>query len=219
MSEDDSDLDHKWEIYVKHRDSLESIRVDQVNIFDRSIQTLSSGALGFSLVLVSAFAIGGKILGTNYLILAWLCLLVTIGSNLCSYKASADEIEREIGAMDSDMREGKLRDTKRSRWSSPTEWLNLASIIFFLVGAGFLLCFGYVNARDMEKSSISEVGSTDSDVQKKFDNALGSESKMPLDDYMAKTGVTTITPPVTRPIALPQVPIDQQMLDSKETVK
>ncbi|MER9094430.1 hypothetical protein NKI34_25675 [Mesorhizobium sp. M0700] len=116
-----------WETYYAHRNRLDEIRVQQSSAFDKSILTLSSGGLAFSLVVLQSIPNPKNIVANQVLVWSWILFVVAILMNVLSYYVSSKAAEVS-----------NFRDKL-------TRILNSASGILFATGAVCLLVFAYKN--------------------------------------------------------------------------
>lgn len=189
VSDHGGEQNQTWEIYSTHRKSLEEIRVQQINTFDKAILTMSSSALGLSIVLISSFAVSGKLVGIPYLFISWVLFVATITANLFSYSTSAFGAERIMEKMDEAMTRGELYTEKSGFWVACTHILNRSTIVTFAAGAVFLLLFAFQNARALESKPAEP---SKSPIENK-----ASPTDTPGDPY--PSGYTPIKPPIPRP--------------------
>jgi hypothetical protein len=217
-----------WDVYINHRDKLDQLRVSQLTAFDASIITLSSGALGLSVILLTAFAAIVKPVGLGWLFASWAIFVATIVMNLISYVTGAKAAENEIVALDSEMR----KESKKSKnlWAGATRLLNGSVIVLFPFGAAFLLAFSALNAVAVEPKSSATSAPLPSAGLPQDSTELpavitvegGPDNvdmlvKTPADDDVksaAPTGITPGSPPVAPPKpvvpSLPAPSVQQQ---------
>lgn len=133
-----------WEGYFSYRAHLEQLRVQQVTAFDSSIVNLASGALGLSVVLLTALAALMPPVHIWVLFGAWIVFVLCIVANLISYQAGAKAAEVEMTALDAEM-QGE-QPAKTGKWRTLTLYLNRIVVFLFPIGAIFLLVFAALNA-------------------------------------------------------------------------
>jgi len=147
MTEQDSEGAEQpkdWDGYFAYRAQLEQLRVQQVTAFDSSIVNLASGALGLSVVLLTALAAIMKPVSIEVLFGAWIVFVVCIVANLISYQTGAKAAEVEMAALDAEMR-GEPPPSS-SGWKKITLYLNRSIVSLFPIGAVLLLVFAALNA-------------------------------------------------------------------------
>ncbi|WP_265519479.1 hypothetical protein [Nitratireductor luteus] len=190
------DHERNWEVYINHRKHIDELRTNQINTFDKAILTMSTGALGLSILLISTFAQKGNLVDTKSLVISWSLFLACITFNLFSYGTSALAAASVIKKMDKEMLKGKLSTDEGGLWLHLTRALNGFAIVFFAAGAIFLLVFAMANARSAEAQAEKQTAVVDDgDIVW----PLPTDEGYPPDE----TGVTPISPPML-PIPLPQ---------------
>ncbi|MER8584800.1 hypothetical protein NKH19_06040 [Mesorhizobium sp. M1338] len=134
-----------WETYYSHRNRLDEIRVQQSSAFDKSILTLSSGGLAFSLVVLQSIRDPKSIVDNQFLVWSWILFVAAILMNVLSYYVSSKAAEVAIAHMDRRMKEQDWEGTDSNFRDKLTRILNSASGILFATGAVCLLVFAYQN--------------------------------------------------------------------------
>ena len=132
-----------WDTYFAHRNKLDELRIQQSASFDKSILTLSSGALAFSLVIMENFKDTTAVDEKTLLVISWVFFVLAILSNIGSYVVSAKAAEVEIANMDRRMREQDWSGEDNNFYNEMTRVINATAAISFVVGAIFLLTFAY----------------------------------------------------------------------------
>lgn len=141
-----------WEGYFAYRSQLEQLRVQQVMTFDNSIVNLASGALGLSVLLLTALAAFMRPVHIWVLFIAWIAFVLCIVANLVSYQAGAKAAAVEMAALDAEMR-GE-NPAVNSKWKTATLYLNRCVVFLFPIGAIFLLAFAALNAMAISERQI-----------------------------------------------------------------
>jgi hypothetical protein len=136
------------DLYNEHRKQAWQDIQTSTDQFDRSLLTLSSGALALSLAFIKDLVPLKDAVGIYWLYSSWislaLCILVTLGSFLISdraqrkhlsyyYKWYVEGMEEYLG--------------KRSRWSKALVWCSLGGGLLFLGGLICTMMFAYENIR------------------------------------------------------------------------
>jgi len=144
-SEDDP-LEIDAKAFLDHRQRLDELRVSQITAFDKAVLSLSTGAIGLSLLIlqwisgrqnpVEMWAIG----------FAWVLLLLAILANLTSYHMSFEDVSREIAKIDRDIEAGRRLSEDGNIFRTATLFFNRASLACFAVGTILLFWFAYSNA-------------------------------------------------------------------------
>lgn len=204
----DNEVNHVWEIYSGHRKSLEEIRIHQINTFDKTIVATSSSALGLSIVLISSFAISGKLVAVAWLVVSWVLFVGTITANLVSYKTSAFAAEALMKRMDEAMLNGELYRGTPGFWGYCTMALNWLTIAGFSSAAFFLLLFALQNASALEANAEQKSPSNTLTIPTDPSHSAGGMEAptgyVPLNPAVPKPALTK--PPATNPQVEPIQP-------------
>jgi hypothetical protein len=127
---------------AKYRDQLLGTAEKAQELFDRTLLTLSGGALGVSFAFVKQFVGQTPMLDRPWLVTAWAAWVGSLVTSLLSHYASVLAHERAIVDVDHD-RDGKLG--KALNWS--VRILNGLSLVGFLSGLGFMAAFVHQNLK------------------------------------------------------------------------
>lgn len=130
--------------YVDERKSLVDGENAVAERFDKAILTLSAGALYFAMTFVKDIAKMPRCCWS--LFLAWLAfgvaIVVMLGSLLTSqsaYRRARDTLDRDRSS------DSCSKATPCNCFACVTHWLNVASIVAFLIGIVFLAYFIWAN--------------------------------------------------------------------------
>jgi len=138
--------DLKYKVYLEERKFLVDAEREQSQSFDKAILTLAGGAFGISLTFIKEIVSSHKPVQLHWLILAWICFIVSMLSTLISFLASqrACSTQRDILESSYFDKQDKKSDceNKAAKW---TNLLNVLSILTFIMGAIFLAIFSIVN--------------------------------------------------------------------------
>lgn len=108
-------------------------RVDQTNLFDKSVLALSGGALGLSITFVDKF--GGVGAGFGLLLFSsWMAFGAAIVLNVTSYITAFHDADYEIEKIDDCLRSGSDYTDTWNPFKRVTGSLNIASLVMFAVG-------------------------------------------------------------------------------------
>lgn len=132
-------MDDEMQAYWKH-----VLDADQksVEAFDKSLLTLSGGALGLSLVFVRNVVGTSDPQNTGRLLGAWIFWIFAISLTLASFYCSHRALRRTLHQI----REGKLPEgSPGGRWSTATTWATVVSGIAFLIGLVLIVWFASSN--------------------------------------------------------------------------
>jgi hypothetical protein len=150
VSTPSSYLDSLRAWYLQERNATIESEKGQSDLFDKSILTLSSGALALSLGLFSAKSGSQTPNITEAIVISWICYGSSILSTLLSFKASIGAYRRERASIDKQYRQeaGEAMDQqadadqaqdlqtvqrKAGRWGLITA-LNVVSVVSFVLG-------------------------------------------------------------------------------------
>lgn len=129
--------------YLDERRLLVEGEVQVAARFDKSILTLSGGALLLSMTFVKDI-VSGSPKDTWALIVAWILLGTAIAVMLISLLTSQRAYQRQRDILDKQFG-GSSGGDECNCWGCTTKWLNRVSIAFFLVAIAFLGYFTIVN--------------------------------------------------------------------------
>ena len=148
--EDDSEQSRfLYNIYIQHRRDLILGKCEQYRSFDKNILTLASGGLGLSIIFVQHVAPKPVCWSFPFLILTWVCLLLSILSTLISFLTSQEAFEKRIADLDkqqsSPEQGSESAMSPNDSWSSWTRRFNIASLVTFWLGVVFFTVFAAPN--------------------------------------------------------------------------
>ncbi|MGB7581754.1 MAG: hypothetical protein WBL85_04825 [Sedimentisphaerales bacterium] len=138
--------DLKYKVYLEERKFLVDAEREQSQSFDKAILTLAGGAFGISLTFIKDIVSNHEPVQLPWLILAWICFIVSMLSTLISFLTSqkACATQREIlEALYCDEQDKKSNHENTA--AERTSWLNWFSISTFIMGTIFLAIFSIVN--------------------------------------------------------------------------
>jgi hypothetical protein len=125
-----------------HRDHLIQANERSVGAFDKALLTLSGGGLALSLTFISDIVSLDHITLSWTLLVAWISWASSLALTLISFYGSHRALVRAI----TDLNEGKGSTEKAGGgWSTLTHVLNVMSLVAFLCGVGFMVCFVFNN--------------------------------------------------------------------------
>ncbi|TIV38014.1 MAG: hypothetical protein E5V91_16030 [Mesorhizobium sp.] len=132
-----------WDTYYAHRNRLDEIRVEQSAAFDKSILTLASGGLAFSLVVLQSLQ--PPRMAHEFIVWSWALFVAAILTNVFSYYLSSKAAEVAIAHIDRRMAQQNWVGTDSNFADKITRILNSVSGVLFAAGAVCLLIFAYQN--------------------------------------------------------------------------
>jgi hypothetical protein len=148
MSNDAGDELGDWQTaLLKQREKLDELRTQQLTSFDTALMTLSTGAIGASILLLQwMVTTTGAPKCLVLLAVAWGCFLIAILANLLSFQISALDVGSEIRNIDQEIRSGELKEPRRNHFRALGHVLNWVSFFSFTFGTTLLFFFAYTNA-------------------------------------------------------------------------
>jgi hypothetical protein len=154
MTEQGSDLPEAYfEGLLKHREAMVDLRSDQLTTLDKSLLSISSGALGISIVFMDK--IGGGAGVSNFLLASWLCFGSAISANIISYFTGGEDAQREIMKIDKCIITGTAYENGGNPFRGATKALNIVSLVLFLLGVSFLTLHAYASTRTVPNGSTT----------------------------------------------------------------
>jgi hypothetical protein len=127
-----------------YRDHLVSARQKAQEDYDKTVVTLSGGALGVTFAFLEKVIGKGPAATPEALFVAWLCWAASITSVLASYFLSRLSLHKAIDQVDS----GEPPPRKVGGWMRvATETFNILSGVFFIVGVVMAAVFVLRNLR------------------------------------------------------------------------
>ncbi len=127
------------DVYLDERKININLELESTKTFDKAIITLSSGALGLSITFIRLIAPSPKYLWI--LFSAWGLLLFSLFTIMLSFKFSIRSLRRYRDMLDADQkgeRDALKQKNTLARWTS---FLNLFSLIAFILGIISLAVF------------------------------------------------------------------------------
>lgn len=130
-------------------DALKSYRAQLVDLenrsqttFDRTVLTLSGGALGVSFTFVEQFIGSGPAARSGFLLAAWMAWTASLAIILLSHYFSTLAIRATIEQVDA----GKIYEERPGRWyDTAVKWANLLGALLFILGVIFVVVFSMSN--------------------------------------------------------------------------
>lgn len=144
-----SDSNDKPDHLLAHRTYLAELAERTQSELDKTLITLSSAALGVTLIVLKDFTKPGTpVQGQAFLTMGWILLLLCLGFSLLSYAFSRRLTDAEIASVDRMIRchtEPPADFRTRRRLSTATAWANRLSMATFFLGAVLTLLFASAN--------------------------------------------------------------------------
>jgi len=147
----EEDQEKAYKVYLTERADLIRCGAAGSHAFDKTLTSLSAGAIAFSLTYVQVFLQnlkGASVTGLLYS--SWalflLALIVILTSFLTSQRAYTHQIEIvEKVFLESSEREDEEQTTAKNGWRTATTALNLISFFAFVAGVVALSVFAVLN--------------------------------------------------------------------------
>lgn len=122
-----------------YRDLLQELSVKSQEQYDKTLITLSTGALGLSFAFIKDVVDIKGASDINFLTGAWICFTLSVLSVLLSFLSSKYALDQAIVAEDNN------EEVKANRMDLITTILNWLSAAFFIVGLIFIIVFVKIN--------------------------------------------------------------------------
>lgn len=134
------------------------LEADQKSVaaFDKTLVTLSAGALGISLVFVRDI-LGAGNLDRGWLVIAWTFWAVSLAFSLVSHYISHCALRATLCEIDEDRLDSKHPG---GRWTTWTEFVTVLSGICFLLGLGSILWCAYTNLESLNGKAEANQAAT-----------------------------------------------------------
>lgn len=121
-----------------YRDLLQELSIKSQEQYDKTLLTLSTGALGLSFAFIKDIVNISSATNTNYLTGSWMCLTLSVLCILISFLSAKHALDKAIEAEDND----EFYESKLDRLTSILNWMSAA---FFVSGLIFLTVFIQLN--------------------------------------------------------------------------
>ena len=142
---------------AEYRRQLQELATKSQEYLDKTVLTLSGGALGISFVFLKDVIGGNPVAVPNYLLTAWLLWGSSSTAVLLSYLTSCWALKKTI----SQLRSATVwQERPGGIWSPITSSLNLWSLGSFLAGLVFLIMFVNANFQSKGVASVTDRNAT-----------------------------------------------------------
>ena len=128
--------------HQSYRDLLQELSVKSQEQYDKTVITLSIGALGLSFAFIKDIVDIKVANGINFLTGSWICFTLSVLSVLLSFLASKYALNQAIVAEDNN------KEININRADLITTILNWLSSAFFIIGLIFIIVFVKLNLGD-----------------------------------------------------------------------
>lgn len=170
MENDPETLRHQ--AYLEHRRVLTDIESQQQRSFDKAILSVSSGALGLSLLFSEKIA--AIPVHSCWLYAAWIALCLAIVSTTVSFLLSVEATSKQRDLFDRWYLHGAEGEEPSSQLTAWVGGLNWTSLVFACVGVLFLTWFAVVNFEQRSKTGNGQVSATSATEAGKRSEAAAS---------------------------------------------
>lgn len=137
--------DRLYDVYREERQALIKAGKDSIYQFDKTILTLSAGALGISIAFIDKIAPNPKPWSLWLLYICWIVICISMVSTLISFITSSKAHSRQIEILEQvyfDKGNIEKIQNKPDVWTSR---FNISSIICFVFGIAMLIAFSISN--------------------------------------------------------------------------
>lgn len=194
----------------EYRALLTKLEQEAQSTFDKTVLTLSGGALGLSFAFTKDVVGVHNVIHTNFLLAAWTGWGLSATSVLVSFFTSHLALRKAISQLD----EGKFA-TDSEKMERPggwydglTKWLNGAGLALFLCGLTAMMCFLFCNLKDhMNEPQRTANGQLVPPVPADAQIAIHAGQLVPAPPVSLV--VSKETPPPVQVAPTPSHPVDQ----------
>ncbi|MBZ9881726.1 hypothetical protein LB535_05115 [Mesorhizobium sp. CA10] len=152
--EDGGPTETYFEGLLKHREAMVALRSDQLTTLDKSLLSVSSGALGISIVFMDKIG-GGSGAVSAYLLTSWICFGAAISANITSYFTGAEDAQREIDKLDKCVINSTAYESGGNPFQGATKLLNVAALVLFILGVISLALHAYTSTRTVPNGATT----------------------------------------------------------------
>jgi magnesium-transporting ATPase (P-type) len=181
----ESENGEKRKTYLEERKLLVDAERESARSFDKSMLTLSSGALALSITFIRQIAPAPRF--ETYLYLAWSGFILALLCTLVSFLSSQTALRKQRDILDLNYQDSRSASEQKNLMSAVTNYLNWFSILSFIIGVLCLTVFAIKNL-SIQEEMMSE----------KTPSAAQQSSEV------EKRGFVPPKPPVEQPSDKPQ---------------
>jgi hypothetical protein len=146
---------------IAYKKSLLESEKKMQESYDKSVMTLSGGAIGISFTLFVQIITKSDISHAGWFVSAWLCWMTSIGSVMASYFTSVHAHRSAYNAVENHT---IYIEHKKCIWTRSTTYLNYFGGALFLIGLILVSVFIYGNMN--QKTSNKSIESKQNSSQK-----------------------------------------------------
>ena len=152
----------EYERFLSHRIYLSELAKHNITSYGKSILTISTGALGLSLIFTDRIGGFGNVKFVYLLGLAWACFIVSIMTMLLSYKMAWRDADEEVKKIDKLYQDGNFHGASANPFRERTKLLNNAAFGTLVFGVAALTTFAFLNIESVTDERQNETLSTTS---------------------------------------------------------
>lgn len=150
-------LENRRKEYIDERESLIELEWRGGDSFVKTMPTLSAGALGLSLAFLEKLAPKPQLYTLAYIRGTWIAFALSLGLILAGHLASQRSMQKQRDIIDEDWtRQANANPDSNAEppagnpaannvWSPITFWLNVLSLVAFMLGTILLAVFSWLN--------------------------------------------------------------------------
>ncbi|UOM37042.1 hypothetical protein [Acuticoccus sp. I52.16.1] len=127
--------DEHLKTLIDHRVVLVNFQSEQYRTFDKSILTVSGGALALSIAFSDKFG-GQNPQISGWLLGAWAAFGIAIFISIASYLSASADLNKAIDEVDAEIRGEADELPSGNVFKNVTKGLNIAALLLFLIGVG-----------------------------------------------------------------------------------
>ncbi len=158
----------KRKTYLEERKLLVDAERESSRSFDKSMLTLSSGALALSITFIRQIAPAPRF--ETYLYLAWGGFILALLCTLVSFLSSQTSLRRQRDILDRNYRDRPSASEQKNLMSAVTNYLNWFSVSSFIIGVLCLTVFAIKNLsiqEEMMSEKTSKAAQQSGEVEKR----------------------------------------------------
>ena len=147
----------KYQRYLDERRALIEDKKNSTNPFDRTILSMSGGALGLSLIFIKQVAVNPSFVSSLVLAVSWFGFAASVVTILISFLSSSHAIQQQIDLLGRQYNGTEPDESNpTNQWTILTRHLNWVSLCCFLRGVGFFATFSFLNLPESKENTMEE---------------------------------------------------------------
>jgi len=128
------DLDNQY------RNNLEKLEQKAQDDYDKTVLTLSGGALGITIAFINDIIGSDHVINSKYIFCSWILWTISMTAILLSFYTSVNAMRKAIEQVDK-----RETNNKPAGWDTATGILNIIGGLSFIIGVVFAVIFTYSN--------------------------------------------------------------------------